>query len=170
MEPIKGKQLDDTYIGLRAKITGDTFTVEGGISDVYRSLHMCQCDDNPFTHLADTTTLFVNGTLVLLGPETDLEVEFTPTQLAAQTGPNTLTEPDTALADAPRAVRGNVGHISGFVISGAVILLVVLLSLVYGLQSTSIIQTMLSIVGIAAAAGLALRMVSVHSRVTRWVA
>lgn len=167
MESIKGKQLDETFIGLRAKITGDTFTVEGGISDLYKNLSRLHCQGHNEVHESAMTTLYVNGAMIILGPEATIEVEYTPTQLEAQA--ETPSEVP-ALAEEPRAAAGMVGHISGFAITIAAIMLMVLLALGYGLQSTEIYQTLASIVVLCIAGGMTLRLLATYSRVTRWVA
>ena len=151
MHMIQAGELDETCLGLHARITRFDSTVEGGISDIHKLRSL---------DITDRMAIYLGGARYLLRADDVIEIETSPTEREA-------------LEDDGQAVPGHVvvkvGHISGHGITWLIVALWLGLAVYYGVTAETWPQIFAALAGAVSGSLLMLRITWVASRVTRWV-
>ncbi|XBH21589.1 hypothetical protein V5R04_15495 [Jonesiaceae bacterium BS-20] len=108
-QTIKALALDETAIGLHAVLETPIGEIRGGISDVFHP--KCPCGAG-----ALEVWIWINGNIFIATPETPLQLELTPTELAAVR----VQEQDQAIAIARQGQQSSVEKYLGNSVMSAV--------------------------------------------------
>lgn len=170
---VAAAEIDQTCLGLQAAFVstvGERF--EGAISDVYRAPCPCNCG-------TEKVWLWLAGSILVLKPETVLDLEMTPTELEALADLEQRQAVDLANAGRASTVEETIaaaaedvptGRLSGFAITALLAVTSASMALAYGLRSPALSgHTILAMALLVLAAAVLFRIEFVARTKRRWV-